>query len=133
MKGVYAAFIKQDDDMYLVSVPDVGSMTEGKDFFDAIGMARDLLGTISLVKELPEPMSAEDAIAAAAAKDIDGFTFADATMTYVDIDTNEYQNKLNTKAVRRNVSLPAWLNEKAENAGINVSRVLQDALIERLG
>ena len=131
MKGVYTTFIKPDEGMYLVYIPDVDAMTQGMDFYDAVVMARDLLGTISLEQELPEPMSKEEAIAAANAKDIDGFTFADAVMTYVDIDTDAY--KRNTRAVRRTVSLPAWLNEKAETAGMNLSAVLQDALIERSG
>ena len=38
-----------------------------------------------------------------------------------------------TKPVRRNVSLPSWLNHAADVAGINVSKVLQEALINVLG
>ena len=34
--------------------------------------------------------------------------------------------------VRRNVTLPNWLNQAAEQAKVNVSKVLQEALIERL-
>ena len=37
------------------------------------------------------------------------------------------------KAVRKNISLPSWLNEKAEKEGINFSRVLQEALLDKLG
>ena len=134
MKGVYTALIRQDGDMYLAYVPDVDSMTQGDSFYDAIEMARDLLGTRSLVEELPEPMDTEKAIEAAIQKaDEEDFKFSEGTVVYVDIDTNEYKSKLNLKAVRRNVSLPAWLNDKAEAAGINFSRVLQDALVERLG
>jgi post-segregation antitoxin (ccd killing protein) len=40
---------------------------------------------------------------------------------------------MNKKSVRRNVSIPAWLNQAAEEAHINVSRVLQEALMEKLG
>ena len=35
--------------------------------------------------------------------------------------------------VRRNVTLPNWLNIEAEKAHINVSRVLQEALMNTLG
>ena len=133
MKGVYTALIKQDGDMFLAYLPDLDSMTQGNSFFEAIEMARDLLGTYSLAEELPTPVDVETAKAIAIEKaDDEDFKFSDGIIAFVDIDTNEYKKKLNTKAVRRNVSLPAWLNEKAEAAGVNFSRVLQDALIERL-
>ena len=43
-----------------------------------------------------------------------------------------YRKTMNKKSVRRNVSIPAWLDKKASEAKINVSRVLQEALIEKL-
>ena len=49
------------------------------------------------------------------------------------MDLVEYRRKIDTKVVRKNVSLPSWLNYEADKAGINVSRVLQDALISVLG
>ena len=36
------------------------------------------------------------------------------------------------KTVRRNVSLPSWLNKEAEDAGLNVSKALQEVLIDKL-
>ena len=45
----------------------------------------------------------------------------------------EERRKIDTKVVRKNVSLPSWLNYEADKAGINVSRVLQEALISVLG
>lgn len=42
------------------------------------------------------------------------------------------RRKIDTKTVRRNVVLPSWLNYEAEYAGINVSRVLQEALMNVL-
>ena len=50
----------------------------------------------------------------------------------VDIDIEVYRRELDNKPVRRNVSLPSWLNQAANKAHINVSRVLQDALISKL-
>ena len=46
--------------------------------------------------------------------------------------SGEYRRKIDTKTVRRNVALPSWLNYEAEHAGINVSRVLQEALMNVL-
>ena len=50
----------------------------------------------------------------------------------VDIDSKEYRRKTDTKTVRKNVTIPSWLNYEAEHAGINVSRVLQEALMNVL-
>ncbi len=133
MKGVYPVFIKQDHDMYLAYIADIDAMTQGKDLYEAVEMARDLLGTRSLSQELPEPSEVGQAMKTAKEKaDEDDFTISDGFLALVDIDTIEYQHKLNTRSVHRNVSLPAWLNEKADAAGLNVSRVLQEALIEKL-
>jgi hypothetical protein len=62
-------------------------------------------------------------------EDID---FSAGVLTYVDVDFAEYRKKVDTKTVRRNVALPSWLNYEAEHSGINVSRVLQEALIHTL-
>ena len=53
-------------------------------------------------------------------------------MINVDIDSGEYRRKIDTKSVRKNVTIPSWLNYEAEQAGINVSKVLQDALMNVL-
>lgn len=37
-----------------------------------------------------------------------------------------------TKSVRKNITLPEWLNKKAEKIGINFSQVLQEALMQKL-
>ena len=44
-----------------------------------------------------------------------------------------YRRRVDGKAVRRNVTLPNWLNREAEAAHINVSKLLQEALISKLG
>ena len=53
-------------------------------------------------------------------------------MSLVDVDSGEYRRKIDTKTVRKNVVIPSWLNYAAEHAGINVSRVLQEALMNVL-
>ena len=51
----------------------------------------------------------------------------------VDVDFKIYRKIMDNKSVRRNVALPNWLNREAEQAHINVSKVLQKALMEVLG
>lgn len=62
-------------------------------------------------------------------------TFADegeTIISFVDIDSTEYRRKIDTKTVRRNVALPSGLNYEADQAGVKVSRILQEALMSTL-
>lgn len=132
MRVVYPTFIMQEKDCYLVSVPDLGIYTEGDTFADAIYMARDAISLMCITledkgKELPKASDRDGAIAK---KDAD---FAGATLTFVDADLTEYRRKEEKRTIRRNVSIPCWLDYEAKKANINVSRVLQDALKEALG
>ena len=54
-------------------------------------------------------------------------------LSLVDIDFDVYRRKIDMKTVRRYVTLPNWLNREAEEAHINVSKVLQEALMTKLG
>lgn len=47
-------------------------------------------------------------------------------------DTTAWRKKYDSKAVKKTLSIPNWLNTKAEEAGVNFSQILQDALKERL-
>lgn len=134
MKNVYPVFFTKTNSNVLIEVPDLEILTEGKDMNDAIDMARDAieLKCVSMedAKEnIPNPSDISSL-------DTSKGTFAEEGMTIVslvDIDSGEYRRKIDTKTVRRNVALPSWLNYEAEHAGINVSRVLQEALMNVLG
>ena len=138
MKVVYPVLIKPDGDFYLVYVPDIDRYTEGHDFYDAIEMAKDIIGLETIdyedeKKPYPKASTAEEAMAKAKESADDILDFTDGILTFVNLDTTAYRNKVRNMAVRKNVTVPAWLNDKAEQAGINFSRVLQDALIEIVG
>lgn len=134
MKGVYPVLFTKTDSVILIEVPDFEILTEGSDINNAIEMARDAmeLKCISMEDEkveIPKPSDISKI-------DIhNGIFFEDGEtiVSLVDIDSGEYRRKIDTKTVRRNVALPSWLNYEAEHAGINVSRVLQEALITTLG
>lgn len=57
----------------------------------------------------------------------------DDVCTLVRIDTIAYRALTDTKAVRKTVSLPAWMENRADKLGINCSKVLQDALRQQFG
>ena len=134
MNGVYPAVFTEVDGAILVEVPDLEILTEGKDFNNAIEMARDAieLKCVSMEdggEEIPKPSDVSTI-------DLSKTTFSGEGKTIislVDVDSAEYRRKIDTKTVRRNVALPSWLNYEAEHAGVNVSRVLQDALMSVLG
>ena len=53
-------------------------------------------------------------------------------LSVIKADTVKYRAMMHSRAVRKNVSLPAWLAEAAENAHLNLSQELQNALKQRL-
>ena len=127
MKNVYPVFFTKTKDVILVEVPDLQILTEGTDMNQAIDMARDAIEVkcVSMEdakEEIPVPSEISDL-------DVTKETI----VSLVDIDSGEYRRKTDTRTVRRNVALPSWLNYEAEHAGINVSRVLQEALMATLG
>ena len=127
VKNSYPVVLQRCGSDYVVYIPDFDVNTEGKNLTDAIEMARDAIAMVGiswqdLGRSLPTPTEAT------AVKVKDG-----ELVSLVDVDFDAYRRKHEMKSVRRNVSLPAWLNERAEAAGINVSAVLQKALQTELG
>ncbi len=50
----------------------------------------------------------------------------------IEFDMMEYRKKHCSRAVKKTLSIPEWLNEAAIRAGVNFSQVLQEALIEKV-
>ncbi len=134
MKAVYPVIFTEDKNgEYLVEVPDVGILTEGRDLGDAMFMARDAIGLAGIVaedknEEIPKPSKIGDI-------KLEEGEFSDegkSIVALVDVDFTEYRRKNDNKTVRRNVTLPNWLDHAATEAGLNVSRVLREALAEKL-
>ncbi|MGI6765757.1 MAG: type II toxin-antitoxin system HicB family antitoxin [Lentihominibacter sp.] len=134
MKRAYPTILTKVDGAVLVEVPDMTVLTEGTDVSNAIEMARDAicLAGISMQDhgdEIPEPSECSSI-------NVSKGTFAEegnGMLTLVDVDFDTYRKKIDQKMVRRNVTLPNWLNAAAEEANLNVSGVLQEALKARLG
>lgn len=122
MKQVYPAFILNTNDgsehPFLVSVPDMEIFTEGDTFADAIQMARDAIGLTGISMEdnkedFPLPSSQKNAISLVK-KDTEIVDFSKGILTYIDVDFAEYRRRIDTKTVRKNVTIPSWLNYEAE-------------------
>ena len=123
-----------EKDTVLIEVPDLGILTEGYGMANAIYMARDAIGLHGITKE-DMGISIKEA---SDIKDIDlsRSEFAgsgESCISLVDIDFDEYRKQIDNKMVRKNVTIPSWLNKAAEREKINVSKVLQEALMEKVG
>jgi len=127
MKYIYPAVFRPEKKGYSIFFPDVRmGGTQGDDVADGLEMACDfLVGAMVMLedegKELPK---ASDITAL----ELKGGEFA----SYISVDTAEYRRKNETKAVKKTLSIPSWLNAKAEAANINFSHTLQRALKEDL-
>ena len=52
-------------------------------------------------------------------------------VSYIATDVNKYRR--NTKAVKKTLSIPAWLAEEAESRNLSLSKVLQEGLKQKMG
>lgn len=125
MRAAYKIVLSQTEDGYFVRVPDLNCNTQGKDIADAIFMARDVICLMGTAMEddgevVPAPGTVS-------------FEVSDGDIvTYVDVDFAEYRKKYDTRKVKKTLNISSWVNERAEAANINFSRVLEEALIEKL-
>ncbi len=125
MKLVYPVIMTNTGKDILVYVPAFNCNTQGKDYPEAIEMARDVISLMAIDyeddgKELPK---ADLNIKASNDNDV---------VSLVDVDLLAYRKKYDNKAVRKNCTIPHWLNAEAERHGINFSAVLQEALQKKL-
>ena len=121
-----AIFHKAEEGGFWISFPDLPEcFTEGDDMKQAYEMAVEALG-LALVnrkeekEEIPVP------------SEIDRIQGEDGTLVSVEFDMQEYLRKHNSKAVKKTLSIPEWLNKEATAMGVNFSQVLQEALMSKL-
>lgn len=125
MRYMYTALITpmEDGSGYQVSIPDLpGCTTSGKTIMEAMEQITDAAGGYLCVQEdehlpIPEATRPENVV-----HDVRDVCYL------VAVDTLRVRMETDTKAVRKNVSLPAWLAKMADDKHINCSQVLQDAL-----
>ncbi len=119
-----AVFTPEDDGGYSVAFPDMdGCFTQGETIEEAYEMAFDALGLEiefleSEKRTIPSP-SAPNAIK----------LNKNEFVAIIEFDMLEYQKKHNSKAVKKTLTIPQWLNEEAMAKNINFSQVLQEALL----
>lgn len=127
MKYVYPAiFTPLPSGEYDIRIPDLpGCITCGKDLADAIEMAED-----AVAMWLCDAEDTQEIIPSPSDKlNVNHLQF----VNFVVADTEKYRKENDNRAVKKTLTIPSWLNAKAEKAGINFSQTLQDALRKRLG
>ncbi len=127
-RHVYPAiFSKEDDGGYSVMFPDIESCyTSGDDMADAINMAEDVLCLMLYDME-------KDGKTIPTPSDIKVIqTDQKSVVSLVGCDTDFYRRYYENKSVKKTLTIPMWLNERAERANINFSGVLQEALKTQL-
>jgi predicted RNase H-like HicB family nuclease len=123
MLFVYPAIFHKEEDSYWVEFPDLeGCHTYGNSISDTMEAAQEAL-SVYLITVLEQGKDI------AAPSDISNLNPSDGFSSLVSCDINQYKD---SKAVKKTLTIPAWLNDRATAVGINFSQVLQEALIAKI-
>lgn len=127
-KYVYpAVFVPEEEGGYSIYFPDLnGCYTQSQTLEEGLNMANDALCLMLY------DMEERNQLIPKASNIRDVKTNGDEFATLIYCDTIEYRKFFNSKAVKKTLTIPAWLNTIAEREGINFSAVLQKALKKEL-
>ena len=122
MEYIYPAIFRVNDDgSYTITFPDLpGCISEGKSLGNALSMAQSALTQwieylVNKKQDIPQ------------ASVIGTIHIADGE--FVNLTRAEIRDE---RAVRRTVSIPKWMDEQVSASKLSLSRILQDALINKL-
>lgn len=122
-----AVFHKAEEGGFWISFPDLPEcLTEGDDMTQAYEMAVDALGLALTSRESEKESLPEPSEPTAIPVDKDSF------LVVIEFDMLAYKKRTNSKAVKKTLSIPEWLNEEAVAIGVNFSQVLQEALMQKV-
>lgn len=125
MTRIYPAIFHSEDNGYWVEFPDLeGCNTCGDSLDEAMQMAQEALG-LYIIGLL------EDGQSIPAPSDLRTIHSEDnSIISYVCVDDIKYRR--DTRAVKKTLSIPAWLAAEAEDKNLSLSKILQEALVQRL-
>lgn len=127
MKNSYPVILTSCEGGYVVFIPDFNINTEGNTITDALEMSKDAIGIIGIeLEDRSEALPVPTDIKLVAKEN------ADDIVSLVTVDFTEYRRQNDMRSVRRNVTLPSWLDYEAHKSGVNVSAILQRALKQEL-
>lgn len=123
MLFVYPAIFHKEEDSYWVEFPDLeGCHTYGSTIKESVESAQEALSAYILTlleqgKDIASP------------SDISNYSPVDGFSSLVSCDIDQYKD---TKAVKKTLTIPSWLNDRAISMGLNFSQILQEALISKI-
>ena len=122
-----AIFHEAEEGGFWVTFPDIPEcMTQGDNMQQAYEMAVDALGlSLTTMEE-----AGEEIPKASTLYKVDP---EDGVLIIVEFDMAEYRRRNSSRAVKKTLSIPEWLNEAAMRENINFSQALQEALMVKLG
>ncbi|MCL2355376.1 MAG: type II toxin-antitoxin system HicB family antitoxin [Oscillospiraceae bacterium] len=139
MKVIYPVlFYEEKNGAYSVFVPDFNNTaTSGNTLEEAMYMAEDLIAGLVLDKieeDIPSSSKISDVSFEELEEhlEIDNWEYVAKFKTYIMVDVAEFAKKWGKESVKKTLSIPKWLNTKAERLGVNFSKVLQEALLEKI-
>lgn len=123
MLFVYPAIFHKEEDSYWVEFPDLeGCHTYGGSISETMEAAQEALSAYLLtLLEQGRPL--------ASPSDVSAYRPEDGFSSLVSCSVDQYRD---TKAVKKTLTIPSWLNDRAVSMGLNFSKVLQDALISKI-
>ena len=129
-KLTYLAVFEPTETGYSVYFPDFpGCISFGENFEVALKQAAEALGLhlYGMEKDgdkIPEPSKTPQ---------VDPETAAEYIISPITVFPDLVRNELDNRAVKTNLTIPAWLKELAEAQGVNYSKIFQTALMDYLG
>ncbi len=128
MKYVYPVVLSPEKEGgYCVYAPDFpGCVTDSETLLEGIEKIREGLCGMLMIHErdgTPIPSPGDPKSVECEPGD---------TVTLVDADVGEYNRRHGSAAVRRTISIPAWMDDAASRAGVSLSQLTQDALRRQL-
>ncbi len=126
--AVFTPFDDQDGKGFVVEVPDLpGCVTQGDNLIEAIEMGIDAASGWILV----EVEEGNQFPAASMLNDLDVPEGSFASLLILDMTA--YAEKYGSKSVRRNITIPAWLDTYIQKNKLSLSKIVQDSLLELAG
>lgn len=122
-----ALFHKAEEGGFWVSFPDIPEcLTQGDDMTQAYEMAVDALGLALTSREKEHQLVPTVSDPTTITPEPDSF------LVVIEFDMLAYKKRTNSRAVKKTLSIPEWLNEAAIDMDLNFSQVLQEALLAKI-
>ena len=133
-----AVFMKKSkNESYEIYFPDLDRITNGNGLDEGIAMATDMLAMslYAITKNndnIPNPTQINSIDPSQIIKKLQINNVSESFVNYISVNLDEYQKKHITKYDKKTLTIPHWINVIATSRGINFSKTLTEALIEKL-